>query len=83
VGYVAGADLKNGVFNGVLVEFIVKLLMKSCILVSMGPFLGLTNEMISYLIYVIIFYAISGSITGFIGSLIKRSRTPKGDTTSD
>jgi hypothetical protein len=84
VGYAVGADFKNGALNGMLVGIIISIISEIQVLTYNGAFLvGLTNEMISYLVYVVIFYAIAGSITGFIGSLIKRSRTPKGNITSD
>jgi hypothetical protein len=83
VGYAVGADFKNGALNGMLVGIIISLISEIQVLIYNGVFLGLTNEMVSYLLYVVIFYAIAGAIAGFIGSLIKRSRTPKGNTASD
>jgi hypothetical protein len=83
VGYAVGANLKEGALNGLVVGFLVIIISLFMVVGSIWAFMGMDSETIFYTLYAIIFYIIAGAIAGFIGSLIKRSRTPKGNPTSN
>ena len=83
VGYAVGANLKEGALIGVVVGFLVIIISLFMVVGSIWAFMGMDSETIFYTLYAIIFYIIAGAVIGFIGSLIKRSKTPKGNPSSN